>query len=51
MQEHHLQIQRRKCGGRDMTSQHDTISNLHLTQKYNELLRYLKTLFLNIYCL
>jgi hypothetical protein len=33
MQEHRLQSQRRKRGGRDMTSQ-------HLIQKENELLRY-----------
>jgi hypothetical protein len=40
MQEHRLQSQRRKRGGRDMTSQHDKISNQHLIQKENELLRY-----------
>jgi hypothetical protein len=33
MQEHCLQNQRRKSGGRDMTSQKDKISNQHLTQK------------------
>jgi hypothetical protein len=33
MQEHRLQSQRRKHGGKDMTSHHDKISNQHLTQK------------------
>jgi hypothetical protein len=40
MQEHLFQSQRRKNGGRDMTCQHDRISNQHLTQKKNELLKY-----------
>jgi hypothetical protein len=40
MQEHRFQSQIRKCGGRDMTSQHEKISNQHLTQNKNELLRY-----------
>jgi hypothetical protein len=40
MQEHRLQSQRSKSGGKDMTSQHERISNQHLTQKRNELLRY-----------
>jgi hypothetical protein len=40
MQEHHLQSQISKHGSKDMTYQHDRISNQHLTQKHNELLRY-----------
>jgi hypothetical protein len=33
MQEHHLQSQRCKRGGKGMTSQHDRVSNKKLTQK------------------
>jgi hypothetical protein len=51
MQEHRLQSQRSKHGGRDMTSQHDRISNQHLTQKHNELLRYFGNNVFNISCL
>ena len=40
MEEHRLRSQRSKHGGRDMISQHERISNRHLTQKQNELLRY-----------
>jgi hypothetical protein len=49
MEEHRLRSQRSKHGGRDMISQHERISNRHLTQKQNELLRYFGNNVFKIY--